>query len=211
MKNYDTIIWDWNGTLIDDINTSLQSVNDMLIKRNMATITLQQYYSYLDTPISKFYEHIFDMGTITFETISKEFTEGYAKHIPQNPLMEHAKEMLNYIKALNKKQLIISSFAQKKICKDAKALGINGYFNCLSGAEDYNAKSKIQRAKEVVAQNAPWDNLLVVGDTLHDFQMAQGIGADCVLITKGHQSKRDLLKAGVPLIDDLISLKEIIY
>ena len=52
---YKCVVWDWNGTIVDDVNASLMSVNDMLIKRNMPVINLQQYHSYLDTPISKFY------------------------------------------------------------------------------------------------------------------------------------------------------------
>mgnify|MGYP006874741744 CR=1 FL=1 len=70
IKKYECVVWDWNGTIVDDVNTSLLSVNDMLIKRNLPTITIQQYHEYLDTPIYKFYEHIFDLNKITFETIS---------------------------------------------------------------------------------------------------------------------------------------------
>lgn len=32
-----TIIWDWNGTLADDVNVALQSVNDILSRRGQCS------------------------------------------------------------------------------------------------------------------------------------------------------------------------------
>ena len=52
-----TVIWDWNGTLADDVRVALQSVNDILARRGREPITLEQYYSYIDTPIRRFYEN----------------------------------------------------------------------------------------------------------------------------------------------------------
>ena len=46
------VFWDYNGTLIDDVGTALESVNDMLRKRDMPCINMEQYKSYIDTPIS---------------------------------------------------------------------------------------------------------------------------------------------------------------
>ena len=55
MKEYKVLIWDFNGTLIDDIDAALSSVNDMLIRRSLPVINFEQYASYVDTPIIKFY------------------------------------------------------------------------------------------------------------------------------------------------------------
>ena len=54
-----TILWDWNGTLADDVQVALRSVNDILARRNRSPITTEDYYSYIDTPIRRFYEHLF--------------------------------------------------------------------------------------------------------------------------------------------------------
>ena len=43
MKSYQCIIWDWNGTLADDVGASLSATNDILKKRNQPPITLEQY------------------------------------------------------------------------------------------------------------------------------------------------------------------------
>ena len=70
-SKYKLIIWDWNGTLYADRDISLMTVNYILDKRGMPPITLEQYYSYVDTPITRFYEHLFDMSKVSFDEIDE--------------------------------------------------------------------------------------------------------------------------------------------
>ena len=58
---YDLIIWDWNGTLLDDVSASLRSVNDMLDRREMPRIDLVRYRECIGVPIRCFYEQVFNM------------------------------------------------------------------------------------------------------------------------------------------------------
>ena len=79
-SKYKLIIWDWNGTLYADRDISLMTVNYILDKRGMPPITLEQYYSYVDTPITRFYEHLFDMSKVSFdENIFGAFMKGYMR------------------------------------------------------------------------------------------------------------------------------------
>ena len=48
MKNYSLIIWDFNGTLLDDVGAALGSVNDMLARRSKKPITLDEYREYIE-------------------------------------------------------------------------------------------------------------------------------------------------------------------
>lgn len=208
---YDFILWDWNGTLIDDVFVALNSVNDMLKKRNMNTINIEQYHSYLDTPIIKFYEHLFDLDKVPFETIVEEFEAGYNRYIPENPVFENAESILNKAKGNGIKQLVISASSQNKITADAKQWGIHKYFNIISGSDNMNAESKIARAKNVLSDfGVKPSRAVVIGDTLHDYTMAKEIGADCILFSKGHQSKDDLLTTNAPVIDSLTEIENLI-
>lgn len=208
-NSYDFILWDWNGTLIDDVYVALNSVNDMLIKRKMNTIDIEQYYSYLDTPIIKFYEHLFDLNTIPFETIIEEFEIGYNKYIPERPVFKNAENILDKAKAKGIKQLVISASAQEKITSDARQWGIHKYFDVISGADNMNAESKITRAKNVLYDfGASPNKSIVIGDTLHDYYMAEELGARCILFSRGHQRKSDLLTTSAPVIDSLTEVEK---
>ena len=98
-----TVIWDWNGTLADDVRVALQSVNDILARRGREPITLEQYYSYMDTPIRRFYENLFHpLPDDLFDTLMLEFNQGYRRHMTSTGLMEGAKEALGRFDADNR-------------------------------------------------------------------------------------------------------------
>lgn len=208
---YQLVIWDWNGTIIDDINTALLSVNDILLKRGMPTINLQQYYSYMDAPIIKFYENLFDLSKVDFNIIAKEFSNGYDKHLPQNPIKEDTLNTLKFLQNKSIKQVIVSASHTDKIKGLVKKYNIDTYFNLISGASDHLAQSKIARGKAVINSfSIPPSNCVVIGDCIHDNQMAKEIGADCILYSGGHQSKSDLLTQNVPVIDNISDVLEFI-
>lgn len=209
---YKCVVWDWNGTIVDDVNASLMSVNDMLIKRNMPVINLQQYHSYLDTPISKFYEHLFDLNVVTFDIIQKEFNIGYNKHINANPINIGATEIMQQLVDRGVYQVIVSSSHQNIVDEGARKFGIDKYMNRISGSNDDIVGSKVERAINVISEfTTDYNNVVVIGDTLHDCQLANEIGADCILLSTGHQSKADLETTGKPVIDNLLQLNTYLF
>ncbi len=212
MKKYECVVWDWNGTIVDDVNASLMSVNDMLIKRNLPTITIQQYHQYLDTPIYKFYEHIFDLNKITFDVIQSEFNSGYNKYISDNPLNDGAIAVMKMLKESDIKQVIVSSSNQDIVQKGAEKFGVAEYMNYISGSSDNFVGSKVERAIGVISKiTTDYSKVVVIGDTLHDCQLANEIGADCILLSTGHQSKADLQTTGKPVIDSLNELNQYLF
>ena len=62
---------------------------------------------------------------------------------------------------------------------------------------------KQRGARWIKEQGIDPENAIVVGDLTHDFEMAQAMGARCLLFAGGHQDKERLLACGVPVIDDL--------
>ena len=95
---YKHIFWDFNGTIIDDVRNALCCVNDMLLRKNKAPITLEQYYEYVETPIIGFYRHILPPEELNFEEISADFHKDYATHMDQTRLADGAHELLHKLK-----------------------------------------------------------------------------------------------------------------
>lgn len=204
---YQTVIWDWNGTLLDDLGVALHSVNKILSDRNRPPITLESYYCYLDTPIRKFYEHLFDLNVVPFEELVFEFNRNYDTFQNELVVQEAAVEKLKFLSAHNCDQLIISAAKTDAIRHYAKRFGVEHYFSAILGADDLLAESKVERAVQYMSsrQYAP-EKTIMVGDTVHDYLVAKEIGAHCALLASGHQSKSDLLKCGVPVYDTIAEL-----
>lgn len=206
MKQYSCVIWDWNGTLADDVYPSLRSVNDMLLKRSMPIISMEQYFEYIDTPISRFYEHLFDLNVVSMEDITLEFNAGYAKYFEK--LHVGVPQLLEELRQAGKRQVILTSGNQRIITGDTEKLGIRAYFDEILGADDLLASGKVQRGINWISgQEIPVSQMVLIGDTLHDFDTARAMGVDCILCAIGHQSRTDLLAAGVPVVDRFTDLK----
>jgi phosphoglycolate phosphatase len=94
-----------------------------------------------------------------------------------------------------------------------RQFGIERYFSHMVGLAHIYATSKIENGKALMKKlgNGKGENLFI-GDTVHDFEVAEEIGAGCILIADGHQGKEKLEACGVPVFNSLkdIPLNEIL-
>lgn len=206
---YSCIIWDWNGTLLDDTGICMDCVNDMLRSREMELIDLERYRSYVDIPIIRFYEHIFDLKKVPFDTIVREFTQSYIRYENRVKLMQGAVSALDSVCRAGIPQIILSAANTAEINRLLSRFGLEKYFIAVLGASDFRAESKTERAEAFFGSN---DNgrKLVIGDTTHDWETAEALKGECILFSGGHQNRKALEKTGAPIIDSLDELSDII-
>ncbi len=202
---YTHIIWDWNGTLLNDIGASLASVNDMLAMRGREPIGVDYYRDCIGVPIIRFYEKVFDLPNEDYSVIIKQYNNGYLHHLKDCSLTENAVEVLDYFAQQGVRQAIVSSSNNEQLYSNVKKYGIFDRFEAVLGAADYYAGSKIERAVEYLSKSEGY-RALVVGDLEHDAEMAAELGADCVLITSGHENRERLYSANARVISDLKEL-----
>ena len=199
MKNY--IIWDWNGTIIDDVGIALDAVNDMLREQDRPEITLEEYRKAMDTPILRFYEQFFDMDVTDFDWIAERFQSYYETHKDQLRLHEGVEGLLESCRQRGCHQVILSSSATRIIQFYAVLFGVADYFEAVLGADDLLASGKIERAVEYFEQNKiPKEETVMIGDSVHDFEVSQTLGIDCILMSGGHQDLQSLQACGCPVI-----------
>lgn len=203
-----TIIWDWNGTLADDVRVALQSVNDILARRGRVPITLNDYYSYIDTPIRRFYEHLFSpLDDALFGQILVEFNEGYRLHMDDTGLMAGGRETLERFQKAGLRQMIVSSSHIGELLHFGRLFGVEGYFDPILGAEDFQASGKVEMACRFLREQGIFpDECAVIGDTLHDRDMAKAIGCPVCLLDRGHQGRKELEDSGEPVFHELAEI-----
>ena len=208
---YTTIVWDWNGTLLDDAHICMECVNDMLRKRNMPVLDLPEYRSLVDNPIIKAYEHIFDLKVVTFDTIVKEFYESYPRYVKDARLISGALKMLDYFKDKGCRQIIITAAHTPDVIEFLCKFGIKNYFETVLGSNDLQGGSKISWAVEYTkSENFSKEKMLMIGDTAHDAETAAAIGADCILFSGGHQCQARLAATGKPVVESLLDIPALI-
>ncbi len=209
---YKHIFWDFNGTIIDDVHNALACVNDMLTRKGMKTITLKEYYDYVETPIVNFYYRILPPEEVVFSEISKAYHEDYARHMDETTLAKGAKDLLEELKEKGANQYIITSNFIGETLDLTKKFGIHHLFDEILGADNTLAESKIERAKDFFDKKGIKRNeAIFIGDTLHDLETANALGIDCVLVSYGHQGKKLLGEHNAFTVDSLLDVRTVIF
>jgi phosphoglycolate phosphatase len=207
---YKHIIWDWNGTLIDDVWLVVEIMNKMLRKRNLPRIDTKKYREFFCFPVTKYYLKLgFDFSNESFEELTVEFTGEYYQRFNECKLFSEAEEVLKKISDMGISQSILSASKEDVLIEKIKYYGIDKYFCKIIGLENHYAESKIERGKKCIVElNLNPQEVLLIGDTIHDYVVSKQIGSDCLLIANGHHSYEKLAKLGAEVI--IISkLKEI--
>lgn len=185
---YTTIIWDWNGTLLNDVDCNIQIINILLKERNLPEVSVLRYKELFRMPIRDFYVDIgFDLGAEKFEKIAQEYNTLYEKKFAKMSLNAGIIEVLSYIQKKGLTQIILSASEQQTLHRQVKEKGIEHFFKTIIGNDDFSVVSKIEKARLLKNQISNTEKLLYIGDLSHDFDVAQVLDADCFLYEHGHQ------------------------
>lgn len=205
---YTHIVWDFNGTLLDDIGAGIDAVNVMLKKRGLQTIdSVEAYRELFCFPIIKYYAKLgFDFEKEDYYTVlAPEWVAMYLENYKTSPLTENAKYTLQRLDRMGYAQTLLSATELQMLKGQLSELGLESYFTEVCGLDNIHAGSKVDTAIAWKASH-PDDVVLFVGDTVHDYEVARAAGADCVLYSKGHQSYAQLAECGCPIIENLADL-----
>jgi len=212
LSKYEHVIWDWNGTLFDDTKLSLDIINGILVRRKLKTLTLERYREIFTFPVHEYYKKAgLDFNKYSFEILGNEWINEYEKRKYEAYLHTGVREILDYISQNLKGQSILSAYSQNTLVEIIKYFKLEEYFSYLVGLDHIYATSKIEIGKKLLIELRSKPNKVVlIGDTVHDYEVAKEIGIDCILIAKGHQSKEKLLDCKVNVFDSLKNLNEFI-
>ena len=209
-KIYSHIIWDWNGTLLDDLNLCLEIINNLLTKYDLPLLSSKDYLDIFGFPVKDYYRKIgFNFETLSFEVISTEFITAYENGRPNCKLMPGTLVTLETLSNIGYTQSILSASKRDFLTKAVQDYGIQDYFLAINGLDNHHAAGKLDLAQVFMkTQNLDPNTTLLIGDTLHDAEIAHDLGTDCWLIPNGHHSKQRLESAGVPILDSLAKISE---
>lgn len=205
------IIWDWNGTLFDDVDLCVNNINWLLRKYNLSEITKEKYREIFTFPVIEYYRRAgFDLEKLDFKFIGKEWMDRYEQRKFEAKLSDGAEEIIKYFFDKGLEQSILSAYSEHTLIEIVERFGLKKYFKIIVGLDNIYAESKIDLGKKLMEKlNLNSNSILLIGDTVHDYEVAKELGCKCVLIASGHQSKTELEKCSCLVFDSLNSLKSI--
>lgn len=211
MKNKKVVIFDFNGTLIDDAKVVVRDFNEMCKEDGIEGTDIVEYRNNFSFPSINYYKlHNFDCSR--FDILAARFQIKYENYWKEMAgLFDGVKECFDEFKKRGYMILCLSASRQWFLEYQLKELGIYDYFSAIQGLDNGLGQSKIEAGKNFIkGLNLNLDECVMIGDTIHDFEVAQAIGIDCVLSTQGHCTRERLSKCGVPMFDSFKELEEII-
>ncbi|MCX6266487.1 MAG: HAD family hydrolase [Bacteroidetes bacterium] len=205
LKNYTHLIWDWNGTLLNDAWLCVDVMNGMLQERGLPLKTIEEYRELFDFPVKDYYAKLgYDFDTEPFDQVGMEFILRYNQRQAETMLHPEVQEVLARIAAQGFSQNILSAREHNELISETKSVGVFDFFDRIRGLDDHYAHGKIDIGLHLVREmGVPGKKILFIGDTRHDAEVAAALGIDCLLVTNGHQSEDRLLQLGIQLINSL--------
>ena len=205
---YKHIVWDWNGTLLDDRWLCIESINHILKSRKMALVSNEKYRNLFCFPVIKYYEKLgFDFTIEHFPIL--EFLEYYKNGFEKCNLHNDAEFVLRRIKELGFTQSILSAGKQNSLIRWVKHHKIEKIFSHLIGIDNEKADGKIEAGISWLKNSDfSYEHILLIGDTIHDSEVSKAMGVECILIDIGHVSTYRLKKTGSKVFSSLKSVLE---
>lgn len=213
MPKYNTIIWDWNGTLLNDIDASLNSINPLLEERGLNIHSRESYRNVFGFPVKDYYvKSGFDFDNDDWEKVAHDFVRNFKQELGKAQLFKEVLHVLEFLKGIGVGQYILSAMEHNSLMQNVCDKGIADFFNHISGIDNIYADSKEANGRKLLDQfSLDPTNALFIGDTIHDYEVAASLGIDCALFSGGHQDISRLKATNCKyVVSDLLEIKELV-
>ena len=193
-----TLIWDFNGTILDDLHLCIRIENQMLAKRGMKSdYTPEEYRELFCFPVINYYYRLgYTFENETYEDISVEFNDLYDQGFDTCALVDGFEELITESIEMGYRNVILSASRQQALLSQCHQLHIAHYFDEILGMDNAMAVSKVEMAEKwMESSDVSPEECMYIGDTDHDLDTARALGIEnCVLVSCGHQSYERLKK-----------------
>jgi len=201
------VIWDWNGTLLDDAWLCVEILNGLLHEAGLPALTVEEYRADFSFPVLGFYERRgFDFTTHSFDEVSRRYIGAYNARRYECRLQPGTVEALRELGAAGIEQSVLSAYHEETLREVVAHYGLANFFTRLSGLDNIRADGKVARGQahlRALELHEAAHTVLLIGDTAHDHEVAAALGADCLLLHHGHMHPERLEGRGAPVVASL--------
>jgi len=206
------IIWDFNGTLIDDLDAVVASVNTQLVRRGLSALTSSEYREVFGFPVEDYYRRIgLEFESETMADLAADFFAEYTPRLMTCSLHDGVADVLETLADAGVRQFVLSAMEEGMLRSMLRHVGIDGFFEDIYGLADQEATSKITRGEELLRDlGIDPAAALLIGDTDHDAEVGVALGVSTILVARGHQAEGRLRAANGRVLGDIRELPSLL-
>ncbi|XPP93523.1 HAD family hydrolase (plasmid) [Photobacterium leiognathi subsp. mandapamensis] len=205
--NTSHIIWDWNGTLLDDVNIVLDATNKGLESIGVKKLTIDEYKENYCVPVYDFYANILGRhpSTDEWETIGMHFDAYYKPTLLRASLVEGVTKLITS----RKSQSICSLMSHKTLHQMIQGFNITNHFSLIQGRQIESSREgkTAHLERHVLTLEREYgvkrNTMVLVGDANDDAKSAIDVGIKTVLYSGGTHSHNRLSNMNMPVAKTL--------
>jgi phosphoglycolate phosphatase len=204
------VVWDWNGTLLDDHEHCIRIMNGLLREHGLMELDVARYRSVFDFPVRRYYERLgFSLDEVRWKALAARFIGEYDRGVHACTLHAGATDLLSELVERGIRNTILSAAKKSSVQDLLGRYGVHEFFEDVVGLDDHYAAGKTELGVEwLERRGTPRESIVLVGDTVHDFEVAEAMGIRCVLVAAGHHARDRLERCGCPVVSRLTDLFE---
>ncbi len=206
-------MWDWNGTLFDDVSLCIESINYLLKTQKLPILANKEAYQRVFRfPIIQYYKAIgFDFQQCPFEKLAIEYMDYYQPRSLSCSLYDGALGYLRYYQDKGYRQVLLSASKKAYLIKQVHQFPLKPYFHDILALDNIHAYSKAELACAYIEKHGLLpEQLIFIGDSVHDYEVAQAAHASCILIANGHEHRSRLEQTNAVVIDRIQDLHKVL-
>ncbi|MBN1858647.1 HAD family hydrolase [Candidatus Bipolaricaulota bacterium] len=204
------VVWDFNGTLIDDVGITVHSLNVLLARRELPLVDMESYRRCVGFPLCDYYARIgLDVANEGMSSLAEEFYAIYLPLLSACPVHRGVVEVLQWLDGAGIEQFVLSASEEGVVRSAVVGLGVDRYFSDVLGLDHCLVDSKIERGRQLL-RSLPFaaSEMLLVGDTDHDAEVGDALGISVLLVAQGHQDEQRLLATRHHVLESFEALRQ---
>jgi len=202
------VVWDWNGTLVDDLPIVVESVNAALAAIEESAIDEDDYREYFTRPVDQFYVRLLErpISGEEWATLDRVFHRHYGTALDRVPFTGDALTAIDDVESRGWTQSILSMWWEEELAACVERRGLTGRMALVQGnRNDAGGEKAAHLLRHLSDLGVETGSVVMVGDSLDDAAAASVVGTACVLYDGGSHHRAHLEDAGVPIADTLVA------
>ncbi len=201
------VVWDWNGTLLDDFWLTARIAADTLAELGVPDLSGAVVRDSFTRPFHVFYSRLLGrpVTDAEFAYIRRRYEAEYDAEVLELCLQPDAGRALDHVGSVAT-QSLLSMAPDVHLQRLVDHHAIRARFVHVEGSPDASSDgTKAERLREHLGRiGVHAQQTVIIGDTVDDQEAAAACGARAVLVTSGSQSRTALEATGWPVVDSLL-------
>lgn len=197
------VVWDWNGTLFDDVGLIIGATTTTFAELGLRHVGPDDYRVHYTRPISVFYQRLLGRPLIDgeWERLDETFHTHYRRGIAECRLSRGAEVVLGAVAERGWSQSLCSMYPHEELVEHVHRLEVASYLSRIDGLRGpRGGRKRDHLERHIESLGVEPQGVVVVGDSLDDAEAATDVGAVPILVASGLHDESHFSGVDVPVV-----------